>query len=419
MTRITKIYVLLFFNLTVFLYGQLTHAEFEKDSNHSFRSRETYRFDELPDDGSYTISIADVYGNITLRGHNGSGAQLIILKTIHGLSEKKAKQVINDSKISVFHLEDEYLIRVRSEKKMQYDRTIENTLEFNLPRNVNINLEILGGDIDLADLQGESILNTLGGDVVITSFAGRIESKTSGGNMTVTETEGFIRIHSSGGNISISDSQGQFNSSTEGGSIRFSDLNGSIDAQTSGGSIELEHITGDEISCRTSGGNIQAEVISAKVTLKTSGGGINLNNIEGNIDLSTSGGNIDAVLCKGSLKCNTSAGNISLEEVIGSVDAFTSAGNISLDLTYDSSIKDYSFNMETDAGDLIVHIPKGLPVSIESTIYGTGSTKELNSEIPLKITSKGSTVKGTGTVKGGTIPLLLTAHYGSITIKQN
>ena len=92
MTRITKIYALLFFNLTVFLYGQLTHSEFEKESNYSIHNRETYRFDKLPDDGSYTISIADVYGNITLRGHNGSGAQLIILKTIHGLSEKKAKQ---------------------------------------------------------------------------------------------------------------------------------------------------------------------------------------------------------------------------------------------------------------------------------------------------------------------------------------
>ena len=64
------------------------------------------------------------------------------------------------------------MIRVHSEKKMQSDRTIENTLDFNLPRNVNINLEILGGDIDLADLQGESILKTLGGDVVITSFLG-------------------------------------------------------------------------------------------------------------------------------------------------------------------------------------------------------------------------------------------------------
>ena len=419
MNRINKIYALLFFNLTVFLYGQLTHSEFEKESNYSIHNRETYRFDKLPDDGSYTISIADVYGNITLRGHNGSGAQLIISRTIHGLSEKKAKRVIKDSKISVFHLEDKNLIRIHSEKKMQSDRTIENTLDFNLPRNVNINLEILGGDIDLRDLQGESILNTLGGDVAITSFLGRIESKTSGGNMTVLETEGFIRIHSSGGNISISNSDGEFNSSTEGGSIHFSNLNGNIDAQTSGGSIELEHITGDEISCRASGGNIQAEAISAIVTLTTSGGGINLNNIEGNIDLSTSGGNIDVELCKGSLKCNTSVGNISLEEIIGSVDAFTSAGNISLDLTYDSSIKDYSFNMETDAGDLVVHIPKGLPVSIESTIYGTGSTKELNSEIPLKITSKGSTVKGTGTVKGGTIPLLLKAQYGSITIKQN
>mgnify|MGYP007004226802 CR=1 FL=1 len=113
LNRINKIYALLFFNLTVLLYGQLTHSEFKKNSNHSFRSRETYRFDSLPDDGSYMISIADVYGNIMLRGHNGSGAQLIISRTIHGLPEKKAKQVINDSKISVFHLENEYLVRFR------------------------------------------------------------------------------------------------------------------------------------------------------------------------------------------------------------------------------------------------------------------------------------------------------------------
>jgi len=410
--------LLIICQLSSIIFGQKIFDEFEKGRHNNYHSKETFRFDTVPDDGSYTILLENVEGSIEVRTHAGAGAEITITRKIRARTEKKAKRLVKDAKILVYHLEDDQLIQVRSEKKIRYKRGVHTKFELKLPMNINLNLKTAGGDIDVTDIRGESVLKTSGGDLDLENLMGRIEAHTSGGDIDVSRVEGLIRIHTSGGDIEIVNSNGKFNASTSGGDLEFRHLTGNIDAQTSGGSITLDNIEGETVECRTSGGDINAENISANLTGSTSGGEIDLESIKGHVDVSTSGGDIDTEQITGSLTCYTSSGDIEGEGIIGPVDAYTTAGDIELELSYDSSMKDYSFNLETRSGDIFIRVPKGMPVNVDAEIFGTGTTKNLNSDIPLNISSIENRISGIGQIQNGIIPMRLRATFGTITIEQ-
>ena len=410
--------LLIICQLSSLIFGQKIFDEFEKGRNNNYHSKETFRFDTVPDDGSYTILLESVEGSIEVRTHTGAGAEITITRKIRARTEKKAKRLVKDGKILVYHLEDDQLIQVRSEKKIHYKRNVHTEFELKLPMNINLNLETAGGDIDVTDIRGESVFRTSGGDLDLENLMGRVEAHTSGGDIDISRIEGLIRVHTSGGDIEIMNSNGKFNASTSGGDLEFRHLTGNIDAQTSGGSITLDNIEGETVECRTSGGDINAEDISANLTGSTSGGEIDLESIKGNVDVTTSGGDIKAQQITGALTCHITGGDIEGNGIIGPVDASTTAGDIELELSYDSSIKEYSFNLETQSGDLFIRVPTGLPVNVDAEIFGTGTTQDLNSDIPLNISSTENRISGIGQIQNGTIPMRLRATFGTITIEQ-
>ena len=185
------------------IFGQKLFEEFEKGRNNNYHSKETFRFDTVPDDGSYTILLENVEGDIKVRAHAGAGAEITITRKIRANTEKKAKQLVKDAKILVYHVEDDQLIQVRSEKKIHYKRNVHTEFELKLPMNINLNLETAGGDIDVTDIRGESVFRTSGGDFDLENMMGRIEAHTSGGDIDVSRVEGLIRVHTSGGDIEI------------------------------------------------------------------------------------------------------------------------------------------------------------------------------------------------------------------------
>ena len=404
--------------LSSIIFGQKIFDEFEKGRNNNYHSKETFRFDTVPDDGSYTILLERVEGSIEVRTHTGAGAEITITRKIRARTEKKAKRLVKDAKILVYHVEDNHLIQVRSEKKIGYKRNVQTDFELKLPMNINLNFDTAGGNIDVLDIRGESVFRTFGGDIYLKNMMGRIEAHSSGGDIEVSRVEGLIRVHTSGGDIEIMNSVGKFNASTSGGDLEFLQLTGNIDAQTSGGSITLRNIESESVECRTSGGDINAEDISANLTGSASGGEIDLESIKGHVDVTTSGGDIKAQQITGSLTCHITGGDIEGNGIIGPIDASTTAGDIELELSYDSSIKEYSFNLETRSGDIFIRVPTGLPVNIDAEIFGTGTMQDLNSDIPLNILSTENRISGIGQIQNGTIPMRLRATFGVITIEQ-
>ena len=86
-------FIIILFQFTSILFGQKPAEVFEKDQDNKYHYRETYRFDSVPDIGNYTISILNVEGEIFVKGHSGSGAELMILRNIKSITEKKSQTI--------------------------------------------------------------------------------------------------------------------------------------------------------------------------------------------------------------------------------------------------------------------------------------------------------------------------------------
>ena len=380
--------------------------------------RQTYLFNQLPDDGSYCLEIKDIIGDVIIKGTEGFGAKINIIKYISNLSNNEIESAHKLAKYVVKHIEKENIIQITdlSEKSLSSE---ENILELELPININLKIKILGGDIKLNNIRGESTIETLGGYIHIENYVGDLDLKTNGDNIKVKSFNGFLRSHSSGGNINIDNAEGELFSSTVGGNIYIKDLKGGINSQTSGGSIDLIDIIAKTINCRASGGYIHCTNISGqKTTLHSLGNGITVINANGDIVLNSDGGSINVKDTKGSLKCEASSGNIEMIGIVSKVECINASGNIQLELVYDSSVKDYTIHLEAHSGDIILDIPKGIPGNITSKIYQANSVKDLNSEIPLEIRLDNEKIIGTSINDNGTIPIHIEAYNGIITIKE-
>lgn len=110
-----------------------------------------------------------------------------------------------------------------------------------------------------------------------------------------------LELKTSGGDLHISNLEGGFRLKTSGGDVSVTDAKGDVDAQTSGGDMRVRQLTGNLV-LRTSGGDIKAEGISGRVDVHTSGGDVEVSLLKGNAlggEVGTSGGEVRVALDPG------------------------------------------------------------------------------------------------------------------------
>ena len=87
---IKKVYILFIFCMVIGAEAKNKTAKIKYSGGSATRVVQTYRFDALPDNGSYTIKIDSISSNVNIVTHEGSGAKIIIKSIASGISEEKA-----------------------------------------------------------------------------------------------------------------------------------------------------------------------------------------------------------------------------------------------------------------------------------------------------------------------------------------
>ena len=413
--KLTKKKTFLLIVTSMFIYAQ-DNINLKKPSSSRAEIKQIYRFQNVPDDGSYSIIINNISVNLKFTGHEGSGAKLTVTSIGYGIREQDTEEIHNFTKRSVKHFEQEKKIIFSGNKKST--NFFDSTYDFEVPKHINLNIQIPGGDIDIKNINGESAIESEGGDLSIQNYNGNIDSKVNGGKVNVTSSKGSLRAHSFGGNIDITQFKGKLGLSSTGGSINLNQIDAETDAQTTAGEINFFDTKGDNIILRASGGSVKGEKVSGNISLKSSGGNIDVSNLNGKINLFSSGGSIFVNDLNGELTCEASSGDIKMTKIRAKVESLTSSGNVMLQLMYDSALKDYGVHLETYGGDAEIILPEGLAGNIIGTIYQRNSEKNIHSEIPLNITSNQNSVTGKVNIKGGLVPINIEVYKGSIIIKQ-
>jgi hypothetical protein len=313
-------------------------------------------------------------------------------------SQKDAEQLLKGFSIAAREKSGEIYLKAQSTDRRSTGR-LWLTLELNIPQNSSIDATTGGGNIDAGQLGGRVALSTAGGNITAGALGGPARLETGGGNIAARSVNGDLDADTGGGHITIGTVAGNATLHTGGGHIRVTSIAGTAHLETGGGNITLEH-SGGELTAQTAGGEIEVGEASGLVRAKTGGGGIRVVRLVGPTDL------------------ETSSGSIYLTQVDSPVKASTTAGGITA--WFVSPPKSGACDLQSNAGDIVVHMPRNLPVTIDAQVeLGDAHRVIVDPAFPLKVSYDDSargphTVRAEGALNGGGQLLRLRTVAGNI-----
>jgi DUF4097 and DUF4098 domain-containing protein YvlB len=314
-------------------------------------------------------------------------------------AQKDAVELLKSFTVSAHETSDGVLLTAHAPGRQSTGR-LWATIELTIPKKSSLDVSTGGGNIDADDVGGRAVLSTAGGNITAGNISGTARFETGGGNIVAQSAGGELIAETGGGHITIGSVGGNASVHTSGGHIRVTSIQGTAHLSTGGGNITLERSRG-ELSAETGGGEIEVGEAGGLVRAKTGGGGIRVVRMLGPTDLQTLGGSIYLTQVDSPVKASTAAGGITAW-CVGSSKA---GGPIDL---------------QSSAGDIIVHIPRELALTIDARIQMGGDHQLIvDPAFPLKLSyddpAKGTrAVRAEGALNGGGQLLRLRTIAGSI-----
>jgi DUF4097 and DUF4098 domain-containing protein YvlB len=273
------------------------------------------------------------------------------------------------------------------------------TFDVIVPSNYNLEVSTGAGTIDTGDIEGRLGLSTGGGDITIGNITGTARLETGGGHIQIKDVSDDVIATTGGGHISVGRVGGNATLHTGGGHIHFRSVGKIARIETGGGNVSLEH-AGAVLVATTGGGQIEVGEASGTIRARSGGGGIRVTRLSGPTQL------------------ETGDGSIYLTQVQSAVRASTGAGGITAWFGPDAKLAGTS-ELESGEGDIIVYLPKLLPVTIDAQIQlGDEHHVIVDPAFPLTVSYIGSegahAVRAEGALNGGGVILKLRTVAGNI-----
>jgi DUF4097 and DUF4098 domain-containing protein YvlB len=274
------------------------------------------------------------------------------------------------------------------------------TIDVIVPRKYNLDLTTRGGNIDSEDVDGSVSLATAGGNISVGSLGASAKLETGGGHITVRDVSGDLSAVTGGGHIVAGNISGAATLRTGGGHIRVASIGGIARLGTGGGNVSVEKVA-KELFADTGGGQIEVGEAAGIVRARTSGGGIRV------------------VRASGPATLESNSGSIYLTQVDSPVRAFTSAGGITAWLGSGAKIPG-GCDLQSSDGDIVVYIPKELPITIDASIQlGGAHGFTVDPALPIKVSYEDQSngkhvIRAAGELNGGGELLRLRTVAGNI-----
>ena len=292
-----------------------------------------------------------------------------------------------------------------------------------VPRKFDLDVSSAGGEITLADLEGEFRGHTGGGSLRLEHLKGEASLSTGGGGIRVSDSELGGRVSTGGGEVVLSRVTGGLKGSSGSGPVVYRD-------DGSGGTADLNHlhvhdsrIDFDEdpapradgaglLHVTRAGGDIDLDEAPKGAELKTGGGDVTVGRSGGRVSATTGGGDIRIGPCSGSVWARTGAGEVTITIVQGdgaehTVDVMSGTGATTLELPANLSARFELETAYTREFDGRTHIKSDFPLNLSET-----SDWDASQGSPRRY------VRGTGTAgKGGGV-IRVKIVNGDITIRK-
>ncbi len=385
------------------------------------------------------LEMENLIGDINVNGGNKHEVKIIHHFFFDVDTQKEAESAFNRHRSETSQSGDVIRVVGKESHRRPY---VDVSYDVSIPSEFNIDIETMGGDVQVDKLKGMIRLETLGGDLDLRSCEGEIEGETAGGDINVEnfigETDirtaggdvdlrdgkkGPFRLETSGGDITLRSTEGRIDAQTSGGNVEADKVKGDVDLSTSGGDIIMEDVEGVNHRASTSGGDVEANNVTGEVELKTSGGEVTASAIQGDVYGRTSGGDIEVFDISGDADISTSGGSLDVKGVMGRLVGKTSGGDITAVIQGQGMLKE-SVRLSTSGGELTIKLPGDVKASVQAEIRSHDPFGHYNvrSDFKLKIVDDDGhgykTITATGDINGGGPRLELYTSDGDINIEK-
>ena len=260
-------------------------------------------------------------------------------------------------------------------------------------------------------------METMGGDVSVNNIDGEISGKTMGGDLDFSKIYGVINMITMGGDISLEEAQVDGSLKTMGGDVDFKNVAGNVKGNSMGGDISYKNV-----KLNTKGG---------KVEISTMGGDIEVDEAVDGAIVSTMGGDITIKNAKKFVKAKTMGGDIELYAVDGWIKATTMGGDIEATMIGNVKEGKRDVNLNSMGGDIELTLPKELSIKFDLNLrYTKNSSRnyKIETDFPIEIKEDNEwsyrngnatkTITGSGEVNGGKNKVKLSTTNGNIVIRS-
>jgi hypothetical protein len=231
-------------------------------------------------DASGTVQIANVSGDIELKGYDGGALVVNAYRTGRDRDRVEVEDTSTPGHVS---------LRAKYPNDCNCDASVR--FEVRVPRSANVNFEKI---------------STASGNVKAEGFSGRMTLSTASGDVTVRSVGGDIKAATASGTVHVADASGTVNASSASGDV----------------DVELTRLEGDgDMRFSTASGDVHVRMpsnIDAQVSMSTASGDIETNfPLQVETDRYGPGKRAEGRLGSGarSLKLSSASGNVSLKSI--------------------------------------------------------------------------------------------------------
>ncbi len=287
------------------------------------------------------------------------------------------------------------LIHVESSRRFRREGV---DLSIRVPRRFDLEIETMGGDVEIDGIEGTIRGETMGGDLELSNLAGSLEFTTMGGD------------------IELTDSQVDGEVETMGGDVLLQNITGDVDGSSMGGDVIYKNVT------RPDGSSTGEAVV-----ITTMGGDIELSEAMAGAELETMGGDIELGRAAVYVEAQTMGGDIELDSVDGRVNATTMGGDVEVTIVGDPQASDRDIEIESKGGDIYLTVPRNFSMEVDIELAYTKGRQDkykIVSDVDLAISESDSwtrifgsprkIINGTGSFNGGRNKVEISTINGDI-----
>jgi DUF4097 and DUF4098 domain-containing protein YvlB len=217
----------------------------------------------IPVEGTPRVRASNVSGTTSVRPGEAGAVTVVARKRVRGASEDRAKRMLENVEIRIEQVGDEITIEPRFYQQERgwldlfREGRIAVDLEITVPRDSQVALTSVSGDIDVRGTHGALEVATTSGDVTVDGVEGSARLRSVSGDLNVTGYSGQVDVNSVSGDLSVSGSRVRLGDvvtvsgdieidavlSRPDGDARLKTVSGDIELALGPGPFEIEHST--------------------------------------------------------------------------------------------------------------------------------------------------------------------------------